>query len=148
MNDYWAGLLAAAIGATVGAGEIVSRYKDAPNKALVTLPGALYVLSNALAAVAALGFMVAFNWPATSEGTWWTRAFAAGFGAVAFFRTSLFSVRMGDQDVPIGPSTVLQVMTRALDQAVDRERARNRATAVREIMSEISYEASGAALPS
>src|SRR5262249_7596913 len=109
----WVG--AAALGALVGASELVSRYRDAPNAALKTWPAIFYVSINLLASVGALGLMVALNWPPQTR---WSRVLVAGVGAMAFFRTSLFIVRVADRDVGIGPSGFLQIFLAAADRAV------------------------------
>ena len=70
--DY---LVAALLGALVGGTELVSRYRDAPQSALLSRPAWLYVFLNASASALAL----------------WL--------AMALFRTSLFTVRAGDRDV-------------------------------------------------
>lgn len=146
-----AALVASAIGALIGAGEIVSRYKDAPFEAIRTRPGAIYLGVNAGASLAALVLMTYLNWPAETTGQlspWMTRALAAGFGAMVFFRTSLLTVRAGDQDVPIGPNSLLTILTAALDQEVDRARATARSNATQQVMASISYEPASEALPS
>ena len=52
--DY---LIVAGFGALVGIGELVSRYRDAPGRALIAGSAALYVAINALAAAGALGLI-------------------------------------------------------------------------------------------
>jgi len=53
---------------------------------------------------------------------------------MAFFRTSLFLVRVGDRDVGVGPSGFLQIFLSAADRSVDRLRAQSRSEAVGKIM--------------
>jgi len=50
--DYVA---AALLGGLVGAGELSSRYRDAPGRALYTRPALFYILLNIAVSVAALG---------------------------------------------------------------------------------------------
>jgi uncharacterized protein YjdB len=71
----------------------------------------------------------------------------AGFGAMAFFRTSVFTFRQGDQDIGIGPIAFLQVMLKATDRAVDRLRAYERSDQIRTVMNGVSYERAKVALP-
>jgi len=137
------------IGAAVGTGEIVSRYRDAPQRALSTAPALLYILINAGAAIAALYFANVFGVAASQspQQTTITRVLLAGFGAMAFFRTSVFTARIGEQDVAIGPVAFLQVILTATDRAVDRVRADDRARVVASAMSGVSFDAAAAALP-
>lgn len=138
-----------ALGAAVGLGELVSRYKDAPVRALITWSAVLYVAVNVAAAVAVLGLARAFGWDlgGTGEAARWTQVLAAGFGSMAIFRTSLFTVRIADEDVSIGPSGFLQVILRAADRAVDRTRAAARAIEVQGAMRGVSFEKAQASLP-
>jgi hypothetical protein len=97
--DY---LVAALLGALVGGTELVSRYRDAPQSALLSRPAWLYVFLNASASALAL----------------WL--------AMALFRTSLFTVRAGDRDVGVGPGSLLQTLRDAVDREVDRARGQAR----------------------
>jgi hypothetical protein len=137
------------IGAGVGLGELVSRYRDRPWKALRTWPAAGYVLLNACASAGALGLILTFGWTFGAEGDALvaTRVLVAGFGAMALFRTSLFTVRAGDQDVGIGPSSLLSIILTACDRGVDRERAKDRAVDVGEIMKDVSFARARGPLP-
>lgn len=73
------------IGVLVGVGELVSRYRDAPEQAVRTKPAVIYVLLNALAAVAAFVLVVAYDVvKGTGDGPAITRVLLAGFGAMAF----------------------------------------------------------------
>lgn len=147
-------LIVAGLGAGVGAGEVVSRYRDAPARALTSVPGILYVLLNAVVAIAALGFVRTFDLKfgladdATHSQIRWARIAIAGTGAMAVLRSSLFTVRAGDQDVAVGPAGFLQIIMGAVDREVDRRRAQARAPLVHEIMSDIAFENAVRALPS
>jgi hypothetical protein len=154
MSIDWAiladSLVAGFFGVLVGVGELVSRYRDAPASALKTRSAVLYMALNALAAVVAIGLMKAFGWTfgATDpQALRWMRVLAAGFGSMALFRTSLFTIRAGDQDVGIGPISFLQVVLGATDRAVDRVRARDRANVVKKIMAGIDFDKAYQALP-
>ena len=142
-------LAAIFIGAAVGLGEIVGRYRDAPERALSTIPADLYILINA----AASGFAMYAVWHfdivkgQTGVRLIILQILLAGFGAMAFFRTSVFTFRQGDQDIGIGPVAFLQVMLKATDRAVDRLRANERADQICTIMNGVSFERAKVALP-
>src|SRR2546421_449983 len=147
MGSY---LLAALTGIAVGGTELISRYKDAPGKALFCLPALGYVAINAAAAVGALGLIDTFNWTfgatlgtAALRGT---QVLVAGFGSVALFRSSLMNVKVGDKDVVVGPSGLLQVLLSAADRAVDRRRGIAR-TAILKVMEGVDFEKAKSALP-
>ena len=147
MLDY---VFVAVFGALVGLGELVSRYKDAPERALVGSPSAwFYCFINAVASVVALFSLVVLdvNFGKTSAALTWTRTMVAGFGAMAFFRTSIFTVRIGTQDIGVGPVGFLQVILGAIDRAIDRRRAAGRAGEVDALMRNLSFDKSVIALP-
>jgi hypothetical protein len=144
-------VLVAVIGATVGASELVARYRDAPTNALVSLSACLYMAINAAAAIAALFLIDALGWTfgyeAADSGFEAVRILVAGFAAMALFRSSLFLLPVGDDTIGIGPSTMLQSFLDAADRGVDRTRARRRAKAVRKSVAPISYSDASEALP-
>ncbi|MGA3044104.1 MAG: hypothetical protein ABSF54_25290 [Bryobacteraceae bacterium] len=137
--DY---LVAALLGALVGGTELVSRYRDAPQTALVTRPALLYVLLNLAASVIVLAFVRAFGWKfgATGPNLRWTQVMVAGIGAMAFFRTSLFTVRAGDRDIGVGPGSFLQTLREAADREVDRVRAHARGATVAKRMQGVDFQ--------
>src|SRR5205823_896422 len=67
--------------------------------ALYTRPALFYILLNIAASVAALALTRAFGWTFGASGkpgdttVRWTQALVAGIGAMALFRTSLFTDR-------------------------------------------------------
>ena len=147
------GLIVFGFGAAVGVGELVSRYRDAPGRALKAPSAVFYILINATAAVLALSLIRGFGWTlgvdAQSNPTAlrWTQVLAAGFGSVALFRSALFTVRAGDHDIPMGPSAFLQAVLGAADRAVDRSRAGERAKVVADAMAGIPFSKAQQALP-
>jgi hypothetical protein len=152
IGGYWIYrrvFVAAFIGAVAGVGEIVSRYRDAPERALRTPSAWLYISINAIASASAMCVVWYFGLgiAATGPRTMIEQILLAGFGAMALFRTSVFTVRVGDQDIGIGPVVFLQVVLRATDRAVDRIRADARAAAVSSSMEGVSFARAQAALP-
>ncbi len=141
---------AAVLAGFVGAGEIISRYKDDPVASLKPPAAKVYVAVNALAAIAVFALTHVFDWSfGASPGAPLdaTRVMVAGFGSIALLRTSLFTVRAGDQDIGIGPNALLTSILAAADRQVDRTRAEARATTVGEIMQGVSYAKANVELP-
>jgi hypothetical protein len=148
-------ILVAAIGAAVGVGELASRYRDAPIKAILSVPATVYVLLNAGAAVFALALGRYMHLWTTSDAIGrtavpvnWAQVLTAGFGAMVILRGSIFNVRVGDKNVEVGPSTFLQSVIEAADRAVDRLRAQERAWTVAAIMEGVASDKAIDALPS
>jgi hypothetical protein len=128
----WKLLLAGALGGVVGATELAARYRDDPAAALRTTPGLLYVAVNFAAAAAALVVVEAFGWKfglgpdASALQVDTVQILVAGVGSTALFRSSLFTVRQGDQEISIGPSALLTSLLGLVDRGVDRRRALER----------------------
>src|SRR5262249_26169001 len=126
-------VVAAVVGAVVGAAELASRYRDRP-AVLVAAPSAwLYALLNAAAAALALLLVESFGWTfglTEAKAVEVLRVMVASLSAMAVFRSSLFTVRIGDADVGVGPSTLLTTLLGIADRSVDRRRAADRSTTV------------------
>jgi hypothetical protein len=149
----WFYVLVGVLGTAVAVGELVSRYRDAPMRALATFPALIYIAINAGASLGALALIRAFDWKFGVNGTSsdaavrWTQTLIAGFGALAFFRSSLFIVHVGDQDIGMGPSAFLQSVLDAADRGVDRTRANARSRLVGKVMKGLSFEKAHQSLP-
>jgi hypothetical protein len=72
---------------------------------------------------------------------------AAGFGAAALFRSSLFKLKSPDGDVAVGPSILLDTLLAASDRGVDRTIAAPRGEKVSDVMKDVSFDRAKAALP-
>jgi hypothetical protein len=131
MEDAIDFTLVSLFGVLAGSAELLSRYRDAPFWAMSRRFGLIYLAVNAVAGVAALLAVRALDpnfGPGDPDRVRWTRVLVAGFSAVALFRSSLFTVRVGDRDVPIGPAAALQQLLATLDREVDRHLAGRRTT--------------------
>jgi hypothetical protein len=139
--DY---VVVAVLGLLVGAAELVSRYKDAPAGALRSGAAIFYMALNVAACLIALALIRVFGWKfgltVGGAALRWTQVGVAGTGAMALFRTSLFTVHAGERDVDVGPGSFLQIFRDAADRATDRLRARARGEQVSKLMEGISYE--------
>lgn len=140
----------ALFGLLVAFGELATRYRDAPTRAIANLSAWGYMALNAVAAVSALALIRLYdvNLDMTdAEERRWAQVLLAGFGAMAFFRTSFFIARVGGQDLGMGPSGVLQSLLKVADRGIDRHRARARAGEVTKAMEGVSFEKAQTSLP-
>jgi hypothetical protein len=144
------------IGAFIGIGELVSRYKDDPYEAITNRHAVTYTLLNVLASAIALLALKTLNTDVShadmphGEGSASARVgytLLAGFGAMGVLRSSAFTMRVGKEDIAIGPSALLQVMLSATDRAVDRARARVRAEMMARTMQSLPFEQVEESLP-
>ena len=145
-------LFAGIMAGMVAYGELLSRYQDSPTRLLTTSATALYIFVNMAAAILAFGLIRALHVlePAKADPhgmTWLYQLLLASFGAIAFFRTSLFTVRVGGSDIGIGPSAMLQTLLNAADRMIDRSQAENRAGRATEILKDVDYRRARAPLP-
>ncbi|WP_243772466.1 hypothetical protein [Actinomadura barringtoniae] len=143
-------VVAVLLSCLVGVAELISRYRDHPAK-LVRVPSTwAYVLINGGAAAGSLFLLHTFHWEfgvksaATAAAT---QVLAASLGSMMIFRSAVFTVRVGDEDVAVGPSTLLTSLLSAADRGVDRMQARIRAQEASEIMRDISFAKARLALP-
>jgi hypothetical protein len=150
--DWSAAIL---LGVSVGIGELISRYRDEPYRAIISLPAIVYLIVNGAASAGALvlinAFGITFGFdpqdPQTLPELRVTRVLVAGFGAMAFFRSSFFVVRVESQDVQVGPQSFLNAILKATDTAVDRGRALARADEVKRAMKDVDWEKAKSSLP-
>lgn len=116
-------LLAIVFGAMVGASEIMSRYRDEPFRAIFSPPGRIYMLLNGL--ISAFAYLLLLKYrsavlPALSTDNLMTSVFA-GFGAMMFMRSKLFSFRTeGGESFSVGPDAVLSTFLNSVNRRVDR----------------------------
>lgn len=76
------------------------------------------------------------------------RVLAAGFGAMAILRSSLFTISVDKAEIPVGPAAVLQIVLAAADRSVDRQRAQSRSAVVAEVMADVDFDKARLPLPS
>lgn len=134
----------------VGYGELVSRYRDDPGRLLTADPTAIYVCVNVAAGIAALALVREFNVFATlpqADHKALYETLLAGFGAIAFFRSSLFTARVGGTDIGVGPATLLKSLLDASDMMINRDQAGGRADEVTLIMPGVDFEKAKISLP-
>jgi hypothetical protein len=120
----WQALIVASLAGFVGLAELLSRYRSDPKYVLGRPLAWVYILINALAGLGALLLIRALGWRfgQTQHVDLW-RVLVAGFGAIAFFRSSLFVTKIGGTVVGVGPSLVLGAVLDACDRAIDRKSA-------------------------
>lgn len=141
----WAAL-AAFFGATVGASELISRYRDEPSRALATVPGATYVSVNALVSGLTYGLLTRYAsglFPGLANDPLMT-SIVAGFGAMAILRSKFFTLRTASgESISVGPDAAISAFLDAADRGVDRTRASRRMTLVFQQASKVKRPVEG-----
>jgi len=137
----WYALLAASLGAAVGASELVSRYRDEPVRALGSMAAFMYLLVNAVISACTYFLLTRYGKAIipTLVNDPLMRSIVAGFGAMAILRSKFFTLRTErGEDVSVGPDAAISTFLSAADRGVDRSRAANRLGLVFDRTSEIS----------
>ncbi|MEM6276590.1 MAG: hypothetical protein AAF714_06535 [Pseudomonadota bacterium] len=138
--------LSALFGALLAAAELVSRYRDEPLLTVSTSAGILYLCINALIGMLALLTLHVLEFdgltlPAASDPDFakifYYQVVTAGLGGAAFFRTSVAKTKVGNQDIGIGPAFVIDALLGAVDRAIDRSRAIDRASTIADTIRDI-----------
>ncbi|MFE6051664.1 hypothetical protein ACFQ6N_12945 [Kitasatospora sp. NPDC056446] len=147
MLEYCA---AGGLGGLVGSAELASRYRDRPSALLGVTSAWVYVLLNAVASGVVLWLVHVFDWrfgAGSAEQVAALQVVVAGVAALALFRSSLFTVRVGDQEVGVGPNLILTMLLGVADRGVDRMRAKDRSQQVTRIMRGVTFVEARIALP-
>ncbi len=115
--------------------EILGKFKDEPLRALETIQGFLYHVFNGAVAAFSFYMLQVFDAVAlTTEGDRVKAVFFAGLGSMVIMRSKLFTARIDDEDVAIGPEQVIKVFFHFMEQAIDRVRAQARIDLVKTVM--------------
>jgi hypothetical protein len=123
----------------VGFSEIAQRYRDRPLRLLTVTPALIYIYINIAAGVGAFALVQEFQVFKGAHAALYD-VMLASFGAVAFFRSSLFTARVGDADVDVGPATLLKGLLSVTDQLINRWQAGDRAQEIAQTMRTIDFD--------
>jgi hypothetical protein len=119
VTDY---LVVGLLGGTVGLGELVSRYRLHAGFVMRHYITYIYVGINIAASIGALVLIHTFDWTfgveSGGDAVRATQVLVASFGAMALLRSALFVVRIGDQDVAVGPGAFLTGLAETADAAL------------------------------
>lgn len=137
-------------GALVGLAELLSRHKDYPQWAALSVPSLGYLFLNGVLSALAL-LIVRLSPPDWlmngSELDPVKTVMVVGFGAAAFFRSSFFKLRTPDGDISVGPGLIIDVFLKVIDDLVDRKLGEQRLDDVSRIMQNVSFALAAKALP-
>jgi hypothetical protein len=127
------------IGAAVGLAELQLRYRDEPTQAMMTLPGAIFVLLNGAVATLALFLVEYFGatpgsaMAVTADGRplqvsdTVQRVLLAGLGGMVVLRGKLLTVAVpGGNTAEVGFAPVVEAILASVNRAIDRGRAYQR----------------------
>lgn len=144
-------------GCLVGASELMSRHSDHRLRAVGTPAGLGYLFLNGflsdLALVAIdyirpewLGYRPQADGTIAQPALIWL-VLTAGFGAAAFFRSSIFKLKTQEGEIAIGPALVIDVFLTVIDESVDRELGKQRLVEVAGLVANVDFNKAAKSLP-
>lgn len=124
--------------------ELLSRYRDEPIKVIATSQFAwVYLLLNGLMGIGAHAVLLDSGF--TSIDTPTSRASLAvgsGVSAALILRSRVFTARLGDEQVSIGPGYIVDQLLGIIDAQIDRRRALQRVSIVVGVMDGKDFDGS------
>lgn len=141
-------VLATVIGTGTALVELLSRYRDEPFKVIATSQFAwVYLLLNALLALGAHGVLLDSSYAPIADAAEVPSGRAAlgmiaGLAAAVVLRSKVFTARIGDEQVSIGPGYVVDQLLSIIDAQIDRRRALERVRIVVDVMTGRDFEGS------
>lgn len=137
-------VLAFVVGLGTSLVELLSRYRDEPIKVIATSQFAwVYLLLNGLLALGAHALLLDSDFaeietPVRRAGL----AVASGLSAAVILRSRVFTARLGDEQVSIGPGYVVDQLLSIIDAQIDRRRALQRVQIVVDLMKGKDFDGS------
>lgn len=124
--------------------ELLSRYRDEPLKVIATSQFAwVYLLLNGLMGIGAHAVLLDSGFTTIDTPT--SRASLAvgsGVSAALILRSRVFTARLGDEQVSIGPGYIVDQLLGIIDAQIDRRRALQRVSIVVSVMDGKDFDGS------
>lgn len=138
-------------GAFVGIAELLVRFSDDPWIAMGNKWAWVYIGWNALGSVMTLAIIlyvpITFGAPVKTSLDNTLTVLVAGFGSIAFLRSSFFVAKYGNQEVQVGLALVLQTIMDTLLESIQRDRVPNRCKTVKDALTGWKLEIVAVDLP-
>lgn len=129
------------LGVTTAFAEIIGKFNDEPIKSLRTPHAVVYHVANGVIAAFALHVLLLnLSAPPTAGLDQLKLVTTAGLGSMLIMRSKLFNIKVGDEDVSLGPDQIVKVFFSFMEEAIDRVRAQSRIAFVKTEMDNLDYE--------
>ena len=120
--------------------EIIGKFSDEPIKSLRTPHALFYHLLNGAISALALFMLKTYGMLPTSNQEKLELVLLAGLGSMLVMRSKLLNLKVGGQDVALGPEQIINVFFRFMESEIDRIRAQSRIEFVRERLYNVDFE--------
>ena len=121
--------------------EIIGKFPDEPTKALGTRVACVYLFTNGLMAAFSVKLILLNDLlPNKSESDQLTLVLAAGLGSMLVMRSKFFNIKVGGEDISVGPEQIIKVFFQYMERAIDRVRATSRVDFIKAVMNNINFE--------
>lgn len=121
------------LGMTTAFAEIIGKFSDEPIKSLRTPHALFYHLLNGAISAFALFALKTFGQVPNTNQDKLKLVLTAGLGAMFIMRSKLFNLKIGGQDVALGPEQLINVFFNFMEDAIDRVRAQSRIEFIRDL---------------
>lgn len=128
------------LGMITALAEIIGKFRDEPLKAFRTKEAVGYHVLNGCISAFALWVFVLNDVPFGTSLEKLNTVIIAGLGSMLIMRSRLFAIKVGGEEVALGPEQVIKIYFRFMETAIDRKRAQSRITFVKAVMSNIAFD--------
>lgn len=141
-------LLSLLFGSIVGFAELLNKYREGLGEIITSLAAMAYIALNGLSSMIAFYLLNRYSQDFFDvKPDELKMLMIAGFSSMFFLRSSFFTMKNNNQDIPIGPAAVLTIIMNSADRAFDRERAKGRAKTIEKIMRDVDFKKAKKILP-
>ena len=120
--------------------ELLPRFRDEPLKALLSLPGIIYLLFSGGFSVFAYQLLLLVDAPEPQAISGFLKhMLIGGFGATLILRARFFTVKVSNEEVAVSPGVLMDALLVYLDRQIDRKRALERIKLVRTEMEGVDF---------
>ncbi|MCA1556661.1 MAG: hypothetical protein LC747_08240 [Acidobacteria bacterium] len=120
--------------------EIIGKFSDEPIKSLRTPHALFYHLLNGSISALALFVLKTYGMLPTNNQEKLQLVLIAGLGSMLVMRSKLFNLKIGGEDVALGPEQIINVFFRFMESEIDRIRAQSRIDFVRERLFNVDFD--------
>lgn len=120
--------------------EVIGKYGDEPIKALRNWYAIFYHILNGLLAIFALKLLIINDVKISTDMEKIKIVLTAGLGSMLIMRSKLFNIKVGGQEIAVGPDQIMMVFFSFMQESIDRVRSLSRISFVKEKLQDIDVE--------